>query len=319
MPVAVGPNDRLARNSKAQGMRTILLTMCALLAFAGNSILCRLALGDELIDAASFTWIRLLSGIVILAVALRLKQASSNAGATHEAASEAASEAAKGSWKASLMLFVYAICFSLAYVSLDTGVGALILFAMVQLTMIIVGLHKGNRFHWIEWLGVLVAFSGLVYLVLPGLSAPPVVGAMLMSLAGVAWGFYTLAGQGSSNPLRDTAYNFARTWPLLFMLMLFSLYQSSMSSEGILLAVVSGGLTSGLGYTIWYMALGGLSAIQAAVLQLLVPVIAALGGVVFVNEAMTLRLLLASLLILGGILTVIVGKQIHFRQTSRTV
>jgi len=224
----------------------------------------------------------------------------------------------KGSWKASFMLFVYAICFSLAYISLDTGMGALILFAAVQVTIIMIGLLSGNRLYFIEWLGTVVAFLGFIYLVLPGLSAPPLIGFILMSIAGVAWGFYTLAGKASKNPLSDTTYNFIRTLPFVVVLVLITIQNSNLTSEGIVLAIISGGITSGIGYTVWYVALNGLSAIQAAVLQLLVPIIAALGGVLFADEALSLRLVISSVLILGGILTVIVGKHFAERRGSNT-
>jgi drug/metabolite transporter (DMT)-like permease len=255
-------------------------------------------LGDNAIDAASFTSIRLLSGIVVLAVILKIAQPGGDV-------------ASKGSWKASFMLFLYAITFSYAYISLETGTGALILFASVQITMILIGILSGNKLHYIEWSGVVIAFFGFVYLVLPGLAAPSLIGFILMSVAGVAWGFYTLAGKGSESPLSDTAYNFIRTLPLTIVLIAATIQNTTLSWEGVFLAILSGGITSGIGYTIWYIALGGLSAIQAAVVQLLVPVIAAIGGVVFANEALSARLVLSSTMILGGILTVIIGKHLY--------
>lgn len=258
-------------------------------------MLCRLALGDGAIDAASFTAIRLLAGSVVLFVIITISQNKSN-------------ESTKGSWSASFMLFLYAVTFSFSYITLDTGTGALILFGSVQITMILLSLISGIRLHFTEWLGVVIAFAGFVYLVLPGVSAPSAVGFLLMTIAGIAWGIYTLKGRGSENPLMDTTYNFLRTTPLVVILMLVAFKSASYSAEGILLAVISGGITSGIGYTIWYIALGGLSATQAAVLQLLVPVIAALGGVLFVSEAITFRLIIASVMILGGILVVVLGK-----------
>ncbi len=286
-------------------MRTALFTVLALLAFAGNSILCRLALGENAIDAASFTWIRLLSGILVLIVILKI-------------VSPVDAAASKGSWTASFMLFLYAICFSFAYISLDTGMGALILFAAVQITIILAGLLLGNRLHFIEWLGTAVAFSGFIFLVMPGLTAPPLVGFVLMSLAGGAWGFYTLAGKDSTNPLSDTTYNFIRTLPFVMIIMLFNVRDGSYSTEGVLLAIVSGGIASGVGYTIWYMALGGLSAVQAAVVQLFVPVIASFGGVLFANEVISIRLMFSSVLILGGILTVIMSKHFYGLRVPKT-
>jgi len=206
------------------------------------------------------------------------------------------------------MLFIYAICFSFAYVSLDTGTGALILFGAVQITMILVSLLSGNRLHLSEWMGMALAFAGFVYLVLPGVSTPPLVGFLLMTSAGIAWGIYTLKGRDSENPLLDTAYNFFRTLPLILVLMIVALSRSQISMEGIVLAMLSGGLASGVGYTIWYAALRGLTSTQAAVVQLSVPVIAALGGILFVSERISLRLSISSIMILGGILIVVLGR-----------
>ncbi len=278
-------------------MKTIWLTSLALIAFAGNSILCRLALGDNEIDAVSFTWIRLLSGVLVLLLILKLSRF--NCVST-----------SKGSWKASFMLFLYAIAFSFAYLSLNTGTGALILFASVQITIIVAELVTGKKLLPVEWLGAFIAFLGFVYLVIPGLSTPSLTGFILMTVSGVAWGFYTLAGRGSQNPLGDTTYNFVRTLPFVLILGLVSIQDSRLSTEGVILAVVSGGVTSGIGYMIWYIALAGLSGTQSAVVQLLVPVIAAIGGVLFTNETLSMRLVLSSLMILGGILTLISGK--HF-------
>jgi drug/metabolite transporter (DMT)-like permease len=206
------------------------------------------------------------------------------------------------------MLFVYAVAFSFAYISLNTGTGALILFGSVQITMILLSLVSGTRLHFAEWVGVTMAFAGFVYLILPGVTAPSISGFLLMTAAGIAWGMYTLKGRSSKRPLMDTTSNFLRTTPLILLLGLISFSHANYSSEGILLAVLSGGITSGIGYTIWYIALRGLSSTQAAVLQLSVPVIAALGGVVFVSEAITTRLMISAAMVLGGILLVILGK-----------
>ena len=267
----------------------------ALIAFAANSVLCRLALGNEAIDASSFTVIRLLSGTIVLLIIIATSR-------NIKGSSE------KGSWTASFMLFLYAITFSYAYISLDTGTGALILFGSVQITMILLSLISGTRLHYIEWAGVTIAFTGFVYLIMPGITAPSAVGFLLMTVAGIAWGIYTLKGHGSKNPLMDTAYNFLRTTPLVILLAITTIANVNYSSEGIFLASLSGGITSGIGYTIWYIALGGLSSTQAAVLQLSVPVIAALGGVIFVSEAITSRLTLSATMVLGGILMVILGR-----------
>lgn len=277
-------------------MKIFLYTCLALFAFAGNSVLCRLALGENTIDAASFTAIRLLSGIVVLAIILKSRAVTQTA-------------AVKGSWKAALVLFVYAVTFSFAYISLETGIGALILFASVQITMIFTSLLKGNKLHKFEWLGVIIAFSGFVYLVLPSLGTPSLLGFVLMTISGGAWGCYTMFGKGSENPLADTAYNFFRTLPFIVILVAITFQYGNLSEKGVVLAIVSGGVASGIGYTIWYMALKGLSTTQAAVVQLLVPVIAGIGGVIFAQEVLSLRLGVSSVTILGGILVVMLGRR----------
>lgn len=279
-------------SDKTNVTKTIILTTFALIAFAANSVLCRMALGEQSIDATSFTVLRLLSGALVLFLILNFRRTENK-------------RFSKGSWFASAMLFVYAITFSFAYITLDTGTGALVLFGAVQLTMIVASLVSGNRLHLTEWIGVAIAFIGFVYLVLPEVSTPSIEGFLLMTLAGIAWGLYTLKGKNSKNPLADTAYNFIRTIPAVAVLVIAALYNSHYSVEGVILAVLSGAIASGVGYTIWYMALPALSTMQAAVVQLLVPVIAALGGVIFVHEPITLGLVIAALLILGGILLVV--------------
>lgn len=290
-------------------MKTVLLTGLALLAFAGNSILCRLALQDQngqaAIDASSFTSIRLLSGSLILFIVLSLQQLKYT---TKHPATESQDTKKGGSWYATFMLFIYALGFSYAYISLDTGTGALILFGAVQITMIGVSFMKGQRLSVAELAGVAIAFAGFVYLMLPGASAPSLSGFVLMAAAGIAWGLYTLAGKGSADPLKDTAFNFIRTTPLVALLLLMSISNSSLSTEGLILAMLSGSLASGLGYTLWYMALEKLSTVQAASLQLMVPLIATLGGLLFAGEAIEMRLIVASGLILGGIMVVIMGR-----------
>jgi len=283
------------KRSRPLLIKTLTFTVLALIAFAANSVLCRLALGENTIDASSFTSIRLLSGAVVLFIILKFNRNKNKA-------------STKGSWSATLMLYLYAITFSFAYITLDTGTGALILFGSVQITMILLSLISGYRLHITEWIGVIVAFVGFVYLVLPGVTAPSAAGFSLMTLAGFGWGVYTIKGRGSANPLSDTAYNFIRSIPLIIVLAALTFKYAHISAEGILLAMISGGITSGIGYTIWYTALGGLSATLAAVVQLSVPVIAALGGVIFVSEQISMRLTLSALLILGGILMVILGR-----------
>ncbi|MBT4264934.1 MAG: DMT family transporter [Deltaproteobacteria bacterium] len=288
-------------------LKIIILTSLALIAFAANSVLCRLALGENAIDASNFTVIRLLSGVIVLLAIIKLRRNKTGS-------------PTKGSWLASFMLFLYAITFSFAYITLDTGTGALILFGSVQITMILLSLLSGTRLHSTEWAGVAVAFTGFVYLILPGVTTPSAIGFLLMTMAGIAWGIYTLMGRGSKSPLMDTAYNFFRTVPVVVILALVAMKNANFSSEGILLAAISGGITSGIGYTIWYIALGGLSATQAAVLQLLVPVIAALGGIIFVSEIVTVRLMVSAAMILGGILLVVLGRYyfVQSRLDSKT-
>jgi len=285
-----------------------MLPFLALIAFAGNSVLCRLALANDAIDPASFTSIRLISGAIMLLLLLslfnRLKDSRGLAPSIDNSADQSA-----GSWLATIMLFVYAASFSFAYISLDTGVGALILFGAVQITMLLVNLFRGNRLHVLEWLGLLLACVGFVYLVLPELSQPSLIGFVMMAFAGIAWGAYTLEGQGTKNPLRATAHNFTRCIPLAVILLFVFMSQSQMNTYGIILAIASGAITSGLGYTVWYTALRGLTTTQAAIIQLLVPVIAAVGGVIFANELLSFRLIIAAVMILGGITFVIISRK----------
>ena len=278
-----------------QNVKTIALTIFSLIAFAGNSVLCRLALGGNQLDAASFTIIRLLSGIVML---LLISQGfSSQKG-----------QLKKANWLSSGALFLYAVAFSYAYLSLDTGTGALILFGAVQITMILASLLLGKKLHFAEWLGVIIAFAGFVYLVLPGVTTPSFKGFILMTLSGIAWGIYTLRGKGSQQPINDTAINFLYTLPLVLTLMIVEFQNSELSQRGIILAVLSGALASGVGYTAWYMAVRNLATVQASVVQLVVPILAAAGGVVFSGEMISLRLVISSLLILGGIVLVLFGR-----------
>ena len=266
--------------------RVFVLTLLAMLAFAGNSLLCRAALATGRIDAASFTTIRVLSGALALWLIVRLK---------------AGGSAKAGSWPSAFALFAYAAAFSFAYLTLTTATGALLLFGAVQVTMIGWGFWRGDRLSGWQALGVVTALGGLVGLLLPGLSAPPLEGAALMLLAGVAWGVYSLRGKGAGPPLPATAGNFLRAVPFAAALSLATLPWVKLDAAGAALAVASGALTSGIGYAIWYSALPGLKAASAATVQLSVPPLAALGGVILLGEPLTLRLLLASVAILGGI------------------
>ncbi|NIM01899.1 MAG: EamA family transporter [Acidobacteria bacterium] len=258
-----------------------------MVAFAANSILCRLALGDATIDAASFTTIRLASGALMLLLVSAM---------TPRGAGRAGSD-----WLSAFLLFAYAVAFSFAYISLGAGTGALILFGAVQATMLIVALRTGERPHALEWIGLVLAVGGLVYLTLPGLSAPSPIGSALMAVAGVAWGFYSLRGRRAGNPKLATTANFVRSVPIAVIVSAIAVRQFSVSPRGALLAVLSGAVASGLGYVLWYTALKGLTATRAAIVQLSVPVIAAIGGVMFLSEQITWRLLVSSALILGGV------------------
>jgi drug/metabolite transporter (DMT)-like permease len=279
-------------------IRAIGLTSLAMLAFAGNSLLCRLALKHTSIDAASFTTIRLVSGVVMLFFIVKLRPRSA---------------VGRGNWLSAFALFAYAAGFSFAYVSLPAAMGALLLFGAVQATMIGHGLWAGERMRSLQLVGLVLAFGGMVGLLLPGLAAPPLVGSVLMLGAGVAWGVYSLRGKEAGDPTGVTAGNFLRAAPMAVVLGLLLLsgteMRASVDTSGFYYALASGALTSGIGYAIWYTALPSLKATQAATVQLSVPVIAALGGIVFLGEALTLRLILASIAILGGISLVILERR----------
>ena len=275
-------------------VRLIPLTLLVLLAFAGNSILCRLALRATTIDPATFTSVRLLSGALVLWVLVSLFRRNVQG---------------RGNWGSALALLAYAAALSYAYIDLPTGLGALLLFAAVQVTMIGQALTHGERLQRVQWLGFGLAIGGLVGLLLPGLTAPPWFGSVLMLASGVAWGVYSLRGKGAGDPTRVTAGNFLRAVPIALVLSMVTIRQLQWDDMGVLYAVISGGITSGLGYSLWYMVLPHLRSTTAASLQLSVPVIAALGGVLFVGEALTLRLVLAAIAILGGIALVIRGRR----------
>ena len=268
----------------------ILRTALALLAFAGNSLLCRLALKSTEIDAASFTSLRLLSASLALWLLLAISNKPS---------------AKLGDWTSAAALFGYAAAFSLAYVNLAAGTGALLLFGSVQMTMIGTGLFRGERFNAVQLIGLALAAGGLIYLVLPGLEAPPALSALLMIAAGITWGIYSLRGRATTDPLATTAGNFLRTLPLTFVFSLLFMGSAKFDLPGGLLAIASGIVTSGLGYAIWYSVLPNLKSTQAATLQLSVPVIAALGAIVLLGEHLSLRLFVASVAILCGIWLVI--------------
>lgn len=273
-------------------VRIASLTLLAMTAFAGNSLLCRAALKETAIDPASFTTIRLIAGAIVLMLVVQAR------GGTR---------AGSGNWVSACALFAYAAGFSFAYVSLPAASGALLLFGAVQATMIGYGICSGERPRGLQAGGILLALGGLVGLLLPGLSAPPLQGSLLMLAAGTAWGVYSLRGKGAGDATRVTAGNFLRAAPISACLSLVMFNHMSIDMAGILYAVASGALASGIGYAIWYTALPALRAASAASVQLSVPVIAALGGITFLGESITLRLILASTAILGGIALVILN------------
>ncbi len=267
--------------------RTALLTALALVAFAGNSVLCRLALGEGSIDAASFSSVRLVTGaLTLLAVSAWRRRGAPQVG---------------GDWRSAAALFLYAVPFSYAYATLTTGTGALILFGSVQATMIVSALLGGERPAPLQWAGLAVALAGLGYLVAPAVARPSLLGSASMAVAGIAWGRYSVRGRRSADPLAGTTGNFSRSVPLALVVSLVFAGFAHASLRGLALAVASGALASGLGYVVWYGALRGLSGTRAAVVQLSVPVIAAAGGVVFIGEQITGRLVVAGSMVLGGI------------------
>ena len=303
-------------------MRPFIYTIFALIAFAFNSILCRLALRGDEADAAGFTGVRLASGaaalIVISYLADKGGNLSGSEGVPHVEdrqrkntlpTGRVSAFVRCGSWPSAFFLFAYAACFSFAYLGLTAGTGALILFGSVQMTMIAVTIIRGERPSALEWLGLVVALAGLVYLVFPGLASPPLVSSLLMAVAGMAWAGYTLRGKGSSDPLADTTGNFVRSLPFAAVIAVIYLPNLQLSERGIILAVLSGAVTSGIGYAIWYAALKYHTSTRAAVLQLAVPVIAAVLGVVVLGEVATTRLGIAAGLILGGIGATILSKK----------
>jgi drug/metabolite transporter (DMT)-like permease len=273
--------------------RVFILTLLAMIAFAGNSLLCRAALKQTSTDAASFTFVRIFSGAVALWLIMKMRGA-----AWKEA----------GNWSSALALFAYAAAFSFAYNSLSAGTGALLLFGAVQATMILWGFRRGERLHTIQIVGLVVAVTGVVVLLLPGLSALPLSGSILMLGAGVAWGIYSLRGKVEKNPVSSTAGNFLRAVPLAAIVSIMLLPWARLDRPGIGYAVISGAIASGLGYVIWYAALSGLKAASAATVQLSVPVLAATGGILLLGEPITFRYLVASIAVLGGIALVIIEK-----------
>ncbi len=283
-------------------MRLSLLTLAAMLCFAGNSVLCRLALRQTSLDAASFTLVRLLAGALVLVVLTYVRQRPQRTDASRRTG-------LGGNWLSALALFVYASAFSFSYTHLSTGLGALLLFGAVQVSMILTGLWRGERLNLWQTLGLVVALAGVAALLAPGLDAPPLASALLMLSSGVAWGVYSLRGRAAVDPSGDTAGNFLRAAPMSLVLSAGFLGQLQWDAQGLVYAVLSGAVTSALGYAMWYAVLPQLTRTRAAAMQLSVPVLATLAGALFVSEPPTLGLLLMSCMVLGGIALVVFGRR----------
>jgi drug/metabolite transporter (DMT)-like permease len=296
-----------------------------MIAFASNSLLCRAALKQADIDAATFTFIRIFSGAVALWLLVKVRRMIivDETGTSRVDSFSSSSIITRhsslqyGNWISGLTLFIYAAAFSFAYTSLSAGTGALLLFGAVQGTMILWGLHKGERLNMVQIVGFIVAVAGLVVLVFPGLSAPPLAGSILMLGAGVTWGIYSLRGKGERNPATATTGNFVRAVPFATALSIIFAPWTHVHPTGITYAIISGVVTSGLGYVIWYSALSGLKAVSAATVQLSVPVLAATGGILLLGEPITLRYMLASVAVLGGIALVVATQHSQLNLSKR--
>lgn len=304
-------------------MKATIYTTVALIAFAANSLFCRMALADDYIDAWSFTIVRLVSaagclGIIMMLHASHLQRQVRKMNDTSNGTLLVLSD--KGSWLSSFTLVIYALCFSIAYVELDTGTGALILFSAVQLTMIGWGIYKKEQLSVLQWTAFIVAVAGFIYLMLPSAAIPSPLAAILMTISGIAWGIYSIRGKTCASPLRATGFNFIRSLIAVPILLLVSLYYldnmglatvnlNGVTTKGILLAGASGAIASGIGYSIWYTAMPLLKNTQAAIVQLCVPILAAILGVVFLSEQLSLPFVVASTVILGAVLTFTLSKK----------
>ena len=297
-------------------MRATWYTIIALIAFAANSLFCRMALAAGYIDAWSFTAIRLLSAAVCLGIIMVIY--SYNLKRQPTALNDAILKD-KGSWLSSLSLLIYALCFSWAYVQLDTGTGALILFAAVQLTMIGWGIYQKEQLSAVQWTAFVVAVAGFVYLMLPSAAVPSLSGAVIMATSGIAWGIYSIRGKACVSPLRATGFNFIRSLIAVPILLLLAMsHIKDISIEGLVLASLSGALTSAIGYSIWYMAMPLLKSTQAAVVQFCVPVLATMAGVILLSEQLTMRFIIASTVILAAVLVFIFNKK-TVKQSSQPI
>ena len=292
-------------------MKAALYTMTALIAFAANSLLCRMALVDGAIDAWNFTAIRLLSGAACLGLIMTLQaHYIKRTDLKYTENLDCTVLKDKGDWLSTISLVIYALCFSVAYQALDTGTGALILFAVVQLTMIGWGVYNKEKLNRVQWLALLIAFIGFMYLMLPSAATPSLSGALMMAISGVAWGVYSIRGKTCVSPLRTTGFNFLRSLAAVPILALVGMsYLTDISMKGVILGAASGAIASGIGYSIWYVAMPLLKTTQSAVVQLCVPILAAIMGVVFLSEQLTLEFVIASLVILGAVLVFVLNKK----------
>ena len=289
--------------------RLVALIGITLTCFAGNSVLCRLALKQTALDAASFTSLRVLSGALMLCLLAAYRHKGTDDASRPKRGSVPTWFG--GNWFSAAALFVYAATLSFAYIDIATGAGALLLFGAVQATMIVAGWWAGERLSVRQWTGFVLALAGMVALLLPGLTAPPLESALLMLVSGAAWGVYSLRGRFGGDPVQGSAGNFGRAALLALALSGLAWSGQRWDGMGAFYALLSGAVTSGLGYAIWYTVLPSLSVTRAATLQLSVPVLASVAGLVFVQEAITLRLVLTSLAVLGGIAMVVLGRQLR--------
>ncbi len=296
-------------------LQTTFYTLIAMLAFSTNAIICRWTLDNGLIDPVSFSSFRLGAGAVMLFIVMAL----SGPQQTNNKIKTTTMPSQKGDWKASLYLFSYAVTFSYGYVAISTATGALVLAGVVQLTMIGYALRSGDRLHGAEWLGLILALIGLIYLMYPKLTSPSWWGLIMVMISAYSWAMYSLNGRHSLNPMADTAYNFYRTLPMVFLLIAFTLAFTNvinLTVIGVAMAILSGGVTSGLGYIIWYKALPRLSSSLASACQLLVPLFAAFGASWLIDEAITLHFLLAAAMMLGGLTLVLIGRNQHRKKAA---
>jgi len=304
------------QNTVFNPYKTFLLTSFALIAFAANSVFCRLALGEQQVDAGSFTVIRLLSGSIFLGLFLAVKHFIVDPKKANRAEIDnqpsTIDKKSTGSWLNATWLFIYAMTFSYAYIQLDTATGALVLFATVQVTMLLSRVLKGHLLTRAELIGLILAIAGFVFLLAPQLSSPSLIAFALMCLSGISWAFYTLAGKKSLDPTADTIFNFFRTLPFIIIFAVINIDATFLTLAGVLYAILSGVFASALGYLLWYQALTALRHNVAAVVQLLVPVLAAVAGFIFLGESVSAVFVISSVVILSGILLVIKNPELKF-------